>query len=64
MYYINKSKTIKTFYGIEFKPNEIHQVPGYINDPDFERVAKPVEPPKGNKANKDEIQEEKGTQKK
>lgn len=38
MKYKNYSHTTKTFYGIEFKPGETHDVPGYINDPKFVRV--------------------------
>lgn len=32
MYYKNVSYSEKTFYGVTFKPGEIKQVPGYIND--------------------------------
>lgn len=31
MFYKNISNSVKTFYGVEFKPGEIKQVPGYIN---------------------------------
>ena len=47
--YKNISFSAKTFYGVEFKPGETKEVPGYINDPRMVRVfgspkrtAKPV----------------------
>lgn len=47
MFYKNNSDTAKTFYGITFKPGEIKEVPGYVNDKEFERVSTmPKEPPK------------------
>lgn len=47
MLYRNNSNTAKTFYGITFKPGQVQEVPGYINDKEFERVnAMPKEPPK------------------
>lgn len=48
MYYKNLSNTVKTFYGVTFKPNEIKEVKGYINHPKFLVTDKPVhkEPPK------------------
>lgn len=30
--------TSKTFYGVTFKPKEVKEVPGYINDPKFIRM--------------------------
>lgn len=33
MLYKNISCSVKTFYGTEFKPGEIKEVPGYINHP-------------------------------
>lgn len=36
--YKNISRTTKTFYDVAFRPNETHEVPGYINDPEFVRV--------------------------
>lgn len=36
--YKNIGITAKTFYGVEFKPGETHEVPGYINSPRFVRV--------------------------
>lgn len=47
MLYRSHSIVTKTFYGVTFKPGEIHKVPGYINDKDFERVhgLPPMEPP-------------------
>lgn len=33
MVYKNTSRAVKTFYGIEFKPGESHNVDDYINDP-------------------------------
>lgn len=35
MIYQNLSYTIKTYYGVEFKPGEAHEVPSAINDPRF-----------------------------
>ena len=32
MYYKNVSCIAKTFYDVEFKPNETKEVPGFIND--------------------------------
>lgn len=47
--YKNTSNSVKTFYGVQFKPGETHEVPGYINNPRFVRVeSKPKEPPKVN----------------
>lgn len=39
MIYKNMSRTTKTFYGVQFKPGEEHEVPGYINHPKFLRLA-------------------------
>lgn len=36
--YKNIGITTKTFYGVEFKPGETHEVPGFINSPRFIRV--------------------------
>lgn len=36
--YKNTSFATKTFYGVTFKPGEIHEVPGYINNPKFIKV--------------------------
>ena len=33
MLYKNISYSVKTFYGVEFKPGETKEVPGYINHP-------------------------------
>lgn len=44
--YKNTSNSIKTFYGVTFKPGETHEVPGYINAVYMVRVNKPKEPPK------------------
>lgn len=38
MKYCNRSYTAKTFYGVTFKPGEVHSVPGYIDNPKFIRV--------------------------
>lgn len=38
MKYLNCSKTKKSFYGIEFKPGEIKDVPGYISNNHFVRI--------------------------
>ena len=48
MFYKNNSFVTKTFYGITFRPGDIKEVPGYINDKKFDVVAapKPKEPPK------------------
>ena len=32
MLYKNISCSVKTFYGVTFKPGEVKEVPGYIND--------------------------------
>lgn len=42
--YKNMSRTTKTFYDIAFRPNEMHEVPGYINDPEFVRVTSVEKP--------------------
>ena len=53
MLYKNTSVTVKTFYGIEFKPGDVHDVPGYINSPNMIRVTEqPKEPPKANNVSK------------
>lgn len=47
MIYKNTSTIQKTFHGVTFKPGDIKEVPGYINDRGFVRVAElPKEPPK------------------
>lgn len=62
MYYINRSDITKTFYGVEFKPNEAKEVAGYINDPFFEKLdSLPEEPPKEAKTDKSGAKEEKPT---
>lgn len=38
MKYKNTGMTSKTFYGVTFKPKEVKEVPGYINDPKFIRM--------------------------
>lgn len=38
MKYKNIGMTSKTFYGVTFKPKEVKEVPGYINDPKFIRM--------------------------
>ena len=46
--YINNSSSVKTFYGVEFKPGEVHSVPGYINSKGMCRVAEqPLQKPSG-----------------
>ena len=35
MIYQNLSYSTKTYYGVEFKPGETHEVPSAINDPRF-----------------------------
>lgn len=37
--YKNNSSSVKTFYGVEFKPGEVHYVPGYINAKGINRVS-------------------------
>lgn len=32
MFYKNVSYSDKTFYGVTFKPGEVAEVPGYVND--------------------------------
>lgn len=32
MYYKNISNSVKTFYGVEFKPGSVKEVPGFITD--------------------------------
>lgn len=45
--YKNTSLATKTFYGVTFKPGEVKEVPGYINDDRLVRVESvPEEPPK------------------
>lgn len=46
MFYKNISIATKTFYGKTFKPGDIKDVPGYINDKGFERCAPPKAAPK------------------
>ena len=47
MLYKNISLTQKTFHGVTFKPGEIKEVPGYINNRGFIPVDEmPQEPPK------------------
>lgn len=38
MKYVNNTYTTKTFYGVEFKPGEEKEVPGYINADGFFRT--------------------------
>ena len=40
MVYRNNSFISKTFYGVTFLPGSIHDVKGYINDPNFVRLPK------------------------
>lgn len=42
--YKNMSRTTKTFYDTAFRPNETHEVPGYINDLEFVRVTSVEKP--------------------
>ena len=46
MFYKNISIATKTFYGVTFKPGDIKDVPGYINDKGFERCDPPKAAPK------------------
>ncbi len=41
MFYKNLSYSDKTFYGVTFKPGEVAEVPGYINDKQMIVVPKP-----------------------
>lgn len=43
MKYINSGRTTRTFYDVEFKPGEIKDVPGYINDNKFFTVPEDTE---------------------
>lgn len=36
--YKNNSLSVKTFYGVVFKPGDVKEVPGYINSNKFIRV--------------------------
>lgn len=36
--YKNNSSSVKTFYGVEFKPGEVHFVPGYIRAKGIDQV--------------------------
>lgn len=48
--YKNISNSVKTFYGVTFKPGETHEVTGHINSPNMIRVKDmPKEPPKAEK---------------
>ena len=38
MKYINATNTVQTFYGVEFKPGDVKEVPGYINADGFFRA--------------------------
>ena len=38
MKYINATNTVQTFYGVEFKPGDVKDVPGYINADGFFRA--------------------------
>lgn len=49
MFYKNISTAQKTFYGVTFKPGDIKQVPGYINDKGFIRCAPPEPKPSNTK---------------
>ena len=50
MKYKNLSYATRTFYGVTFRPQEVKDVPGYINDHKFIRVdlddSKVIEPTK------------------
>jgi hypothetical protein len=48
--YKNLSSSIKTFYGIKFRPGEVHSVPGPINHKKFIRIPVSQELPKNVKA--------------
>ena len=37
--YQSLSRVTKSFYGVEFEPGSIHDVPGYINDKRFRRLS-------------------------
>lgn len=49
--YKNTSLAVKTFYGVQFKPGEVNEVPGYINDP---AMIRSIDMPKVSKAIKSE----------
>lgn len=45
--YKNTSLAVKTFYGVEFRPGDVREVPGFILDPAMIRYnGTPKEPPK------------------
>lgn len=62
--YKNLSLTTKKFYGVTFKPGEIKEVPGYINDPKFVRIKDEVKTapvaakPASTSTNKQSVKEE------
>lgn len=49
MRYVNKTYTTKTFYGVEFKPEDEKDVPGAINVDGFFRTDTVTVPEKGKK---------------
>lgn len=55
MIYKNLSRATKTFYGVTFKPGEVHEVPGYINCTKFVRCSSEKLP--ANSAEADETSE-------
>lgn len=44
MKYKNLGRTTRTFYGVQFKPGEVKDVPGYINAPRFSIVEDETNP--------------------
>ncbi len=50
MIYKNLSRATKTFYGVTFKPGEVHEVPGYINCAKFVRCSSSKLPAKSAEA--------------
>lgn len=46
MFYKNLSNSVKTFYGITFKPGDIKEVPGFINNKYMIVVDEPKQPAK------------------
>lgn len=51
--YKNLSSTVKTFYGVKFRPGESRFVPGPINHKKFIRISVSQEPPKITKLNRE-----------
>jgi len=64
MYYKNISNSVKTFYGKTFKPGEIKEVPGYINNRYMIVAEMPKEPAKQHASSSPVKQDKKAEEKK